>query len=113
MKTKKIWGNTEKIFNLNNVEIHRIEINKHTYCSEHIHEYKHNLFYVESGKIVVNYWENNNEKKSIVLEKGKFYSIAPKIMHQFIGLEDSVVFEIYWVELLDDDIKRRTIGGKL
>jgi hypothetical protein len=49
-KIGKIWGFTSEIFNKNNVEIHRIVINKNIRCSKHEHEHKYNVYetyYVE------------------------------------------------------------------
>ena len=40
-KQGKVWGQTQPLFNKNNVEIHRIETNKGGYCSKHKHEFKH------------------------------------------------------------------------
>ena len=53
-KQGKVWGQTQPLFNKNNVEIHRIETNKGGFCSKHKHEFKYNCFYVEKGKLKIN-----------------------------------------------------------
>ena len=108
----KVWGNTSEIFNKNNTEIHRIECVKGGYCSKHKHVHKHNMFFVESGKISIKIWKNDydlvdetilNEKESTVVKPGEY--------HSFISLEDSVVYEIYWTSLSSCDIERKSVGG--
>jgi hypothetical protein len=43
----------EEIFNKNNVSISRLFVEKNSHCSKHLHEHKTNVFWVESGKIMV------------------------------------------------------------
>ena len=52
----KIWGNTESIFDKNNVSVHRIQANKGYMCSKHYHLHKHNMFYVEKGMLKIEVW---------------------------------------------------------
>jgi mannose-6-phosphate isomerase-like protein (cupin superfamily) len=113
-KIGKIWGFTSEIFNKNNVEIHRIVINKDTRCSKHKHEHKYNIFFVESGRILIKEWKN---EYSLIdetdLSAGEMCSIKPGSYHEFHGLEDSIVYEIYYVELSNEDIVRENTGSKL
>ena len=111
MKFSKVWGLTEKLFSKNNVSIHRIEIDKGGYCSQHIHRSKYNMFYVECGKIEVQVFNGDLVDKT-VLSTGELTSVPPEKMHMFVGLEDSVVYEIYYTDLVEDDIDRFTVGGK-
>ena len=108
----KIWGNTRPLFFKNNVEIHRIETSKGGYCSKHCHEYKHNLFYVERGKLLITAWKNDYDLvDKTVISTGEATSVPPKEYHTFEALEDTVAYEIYWVELSEKDIKRENCGG--
>jgi len=112
-KQGKIWGETSEIFTRNNVSIHRITINKHSCCSKHYHQHKHNIFYVESGKILVQEWKREYELlDETVLEAGQMCSVPPMNYHKFIGLENSVVYEIYYVDLNNYDIIREDVGKK-
>ncbi len=113
-KSGKIWGATQELFHKNNVEIHRIEIQKNTRCSKHKHEHKYNIFFVESGKILVKEWKNDyNLIDETILTVGEICSIKPGNFHEFHGLEDSIVYEIYYVELNTQDIIRENTGSKL
>lgn len=113
-KSGKIWGSTQELFNKNNVEIHRIEIQKNTRCSKHKHEHKYNIFFVESGKILVKEWKNDyNLVDETILTTGEMCSIKPGNFHEFHGLENSIVYEIYYVELSTQDIIRENTGSKL
>lgn len=112
-KQGKIWGETCEIFTRNNVSIHRITINKGACCSKHYHDHKHNIFYVESGKILVQEWKNEyNLLDETTLKSGEMCSVPPKNFHMFVGLEDSIVYEIYYVELNSNDIIRENTGKK-
>lgn len=110
-KQGKIWGNTREIFTRNNVSIHRIEIKKDSCCSKHYHQHKHNIFYVESGKILIQEWKTEYDLvDETILEFGETCSVAPMNNHRFVGLEDSVVYEIYFIELDNNDIIREDTG---
>jgi len=110
-KQGKIWGFTQEIFNKNNVSIHRIVINKNGTCSRHYHDFKHNIFFVESGKILVQEWKKEYDLiDETVLNEGESCSVPPKNYHKFIGLENSIVYEIYFVELQNNDIVRSDTG---
>lgn len=113
-KYGKIWGETCELFTRNNVSIHRILINKGSCCSKHYHDHKHNIFYVESGKIKIQEWKNDYHLlDETILSKGEICSVPPKHYHRFIGLEDSIVYEIYYVELDNNDIIREDVGQEI
>jgi quercetin dioxygenase-like cupin family protein len=108
----KVWGSTENIFKKNNVSMHRIEINKGGYCSIHKHRYKHNAFFVESGKLKIYIWKNDYDLiDTTVVTKLQMTSVAPNEYHKFEALEDTVAYEIYWSECEDSDIERKDVGG--
>jgi D-lyxose ketol-isomerase len=112
MKQGKIWGHTKEIFNKNNVAIHRIDIKKNSCCSKHYHDNKYNMFFVESGKLLIKHWQNDyNLIDETVLTDGESCCIPPKHYHQFIGLTDVIAYEIYYVELDDKDIIRENCGS--
>ncbi len=108
----KVWGKTQPIFLKNNVEIHRIEANKGGFCSKHKHEYKYNAFLVESGKLKITTWKNDYDLvDETIVEAGQITTCKPQEYHMFEVLEDTVAFEIYWVELSEKDIVRENCGG--
>jgi mannose-6-phosphate isomerase-like protein (cupin superfamily) len=109
----KIWGNTSCIFNKNNVEIHRIEVNKGGYCSRHLHEHKYNLFFVESGQLEITIFRTDagrNIQDVTTLKSGDATYVEPGLYHKFLAIEDTVALEVYWVEI-SEDIKRTEVGG--
>ena len=112
MKAGKIWGNTEMIHKNGVLEFHRIEFNKGFKCSEHEHKYKWNGFYIESGKMLIRVWQDDqNLIDETILEAGDFTTVKPGKFHQFEGLEDGVAFELYWAEFDHGDIERETVGS--
>jgi len=107
----KIWGQTELIHKNGVLEFHRINYKAGYKCSEHEHKYKWNGFFVESGKMLVRVWQDDQGLvDETVLNAGDFTQVKPGKVHQFEGLEDGVAFELYWEELNNDDIVRRTSG---
>jgi len=115
LKSGKIWGQTELIHANGVLEFHRIEFKKDYACSEHKHSYKWNGFYLESGKMMIKVWQDEDQAGLVdetILLPGDFTQVKPGKFHQFIGLEDGVAFELYWAEFDHGDIVRRTIGSK-
>lgn len=111
-RSGKIWGTTTTLFNKNNVEIHRLEINKNGYCSKHKHTAKFNMFYVESGEIKIAIERSSYDlTDQIVLKAGETTIVKPGEKHWFHALSNAVVYEIYWTEIDPDDIVRDTVGG--
>ena len=46
-----------------------------------------------------------------IAETGDFTIVKPQNYHRFEALEDTICYEIYWVELKTDDIVRKDNGG--
>ncbi len=109
----KIWGCTSLLFNKNNVEIHRIKCNKDGFCSKHKHIGKYNMFFVEKGKLAISIWKNDYDLVDrTVISSQQICIVSPGEYHLFKCLEDNTVaFEIYWVELDKNDIIRDNVGG--
>lgn len=114
MKQGKVWGETEEIFNRNNVSINRIEAKKEHCCSKHYHQNKYNIFYVESGKLLIEDWQKDYDLvDKTILKAGESCEIPPGHYHRFTALEDTIAFEIYYVLLDSRDIHREDCGKKL
>lgn len=112
MKSGKVWGFTEALFARNNVEVHRIFVSDGGFCSKHKHDHKWNLFYVERGTLYIEVWKKDYALcDTTILSAGQMAAVAPGEFHRFRALSDTVVYEIYWVELDAEDIKRENIGG--
>lgn len=112
MKQGKVWGNTQTIFKNDNFEVHRIEAKKAGYSSEHLHQYKYNGFFVESGKLCIRTWKKDYDLvDETIITTGEFTQVSPGEIHQFEALEDSIAYEIYWSHGIDADIIRCSVGG--
>lgn len=109
----KIWGSTQEILSKNNVEIHRINAKKGFHCSKHKHEHKYNAFFVEQGVLRVTVWKNDYDLvDETILSNQQMCVVYPKEYHMFEALEDTVAYEIYWVEISKNDIVRESCGGQ-
>jgi len=108
----KVWGNTANIFCQNNVQIDRLYIKSGGRSSTHLHKHKHNAFFVESGEIEIRVWKNDYDLIDKTTLRPQDYTIVkPNEYHEFFAIEDSVIYEIYWVELPLEDIFRKNVGG--
>ena len=108
----KVWGKTAEIFSNHNFEVHRIEVNKGGFCSKHKHTHKFNVFYMEKGKLKITVYKNDYDLvDETIIETGQIAIAKPGEYHEFEALENSVCYEIYWVELNHQDIQRESVGG--
>ena len=80
-------------------------------CSWHHHKLKDEVFYVQSGKIVVKYSDSDDLEtaKVIVLDKGDKFHVYRGLRHQMIALEDTELFE-FSTQHFDEDSYRVVIG---
>ena len=76
-------------------------------CSWHYHKIKDEVFYVQSGKIMVKYSEEDDLKnaKEIILERGDNFHVYTGLKHQMIALEDTELFE-FSTQHFDSDSHR-------
>lgn len=108
----KVWGTTQLLFSKNNVEFRRITAAKGGYSSKHLHAHKFNAFYVESGKLMITTWKNDYDLvDKTVVTSAQTTVVSPGEYHMFEALEDTVAYEIYWVDLPEKDILRDNCGG--
>lgn len=112
MISGKAWGETQEIIRRGGFEVHRIVVKAGGHSSIHRHRHKYNGFFVESGRLVIRTWKNDYDLiDSTVLGPGQFTTVAPTERHQFEAMDETVAYEIYWVELDGDDIVRENRGG--
>tara|TARA_B100002019_G_C21194693_1_gene560746 strand:- start:518 stop:874 length:357 start_codon:yes stop_codon:yes gene_type:complete len=108
----KVWGETREIFSNANFELHRIEVNKGAFCSKHKHIHKINAFYIEKGKLKITIYETDYDLvDETIATTGDLSIVKPGKFHEFEALENTIAYEIYWVELDHNDIERETVGG--
>lgn len=109
----KVWGLTELIHANGVLEFHRIEAKKGGFCSKHLHDFKWNGFFVESGKLKIKVWQQDYDLvDETILEAGDFTQVRPGLYHSFEALEDCICFELYWAEFNHNDITRESVGGE-
>jgi len=112
MRTQgKVWGKTAVLFAQNNVEVHRIEILPGGYSSKHKHEHKHNLFCIESGRLLVTAWQPSGTVDVTEVGPGQTCAVPPGVFHSFESPVATSAIEIYWVEI-GEDIVREGVGGR-
>jgi mannose-6-phosphate isomerase-like protein (cupin superfamily) len=113
LKAGKVWGETEVIVKNPIVELHRISVKAGYRCSLHSHSHKWNGFYVESGILEIHVQKKDYALTDVtVLKAGEHTTVQPGELHFFSCKEDCIAFEIYYPELLTEDIHRISVGKK-
>jgi quercetin dioxygenase-like cupin family protein len=81
--------------------------NKGKRCSWHFHKIKDEVFYLQSGKMMIYYSMNDDIKEAnqIVLNSGEKFHVPIGLRHQMVALEDSELFE-FSTEHFDSDSHR-------
>lgn len=84
---------------------------KNKKCSWHYHLLKDETFYIQSGKILLKYSEQDDYSKAqeIILSKGDNFHITRSLRHQMIALEETELFE-FSTEHSDEDSYRLIRG---
>ena len=80
-------------------------------CSWHYHKLKDEVFYIQSGKIMVYYGDNDDINKAnvTILEKGDNFHVYRGLRHRMEALEDTELFE-FSTQHFDSDSYRITKG---
>ena len=110
MKSGKILGETNLIFSNNNIQINQIYIKKGGRCSVHMHNHKNNIFFIQSGRLLIEQWMEEELVDSTVLNKEDKMEIPSQIYHRFTALEDTNALEIYYLDINNNDIIRKDTG---
>jgi len=76
-------------------------------CSWHYHVLKDETFYLQSGKILLKYSDENEieDAKELILNKGDKFHIYRGLRHQMFALEDSELFEFSTQHFDEDSIR--------
>jgi len=108
----KVWGDTTVLIQTPVSELHKINAKAGFRCSEHKHAHKWNGFYVISGVLEIHVRKNDYALTDVTtLRAGDFTTVRPGEYHWFYCTEDCVALELYYPELLSEDIQRRDHGG--
>ncbi len=76
-------------------------------CSWHYHVLKDEVFYIQSGKVIVRYADHDRIENATVrvLERGDNFHVYRGLRHQIEALEDAEVFE-FSTQHFDEDSYR-------
>ena len=107
----KGWGFEKWIVNNGEYCGKLLYIVKDRRCSWHYHILKDEVFYLQSGKILVKYSDGDdlNAAQETVLTPGDSFHVYRGLRHRMIALEDSEVFE-FSTQHLDSDSHRIVKG---
>ena len=76
-------------------------------CSWHYHKIKDEVFYLQSGKMIVKYSTDDNPElaEETMLFPGQNFHVPVGLRHQMVALEDSELFE-FSTQHFDEDSYR-------
>ena len=76
-------------------------------CSWHYHKLKDETFYLQEGKLLVKYSDNDNldEANEVILERGDKFHVYRGLRHQMFAMEDTDMFE-FSTQHFDSDSHR-------
>ena len=104
---EKGWGWEKWIVNCPEYCGKLLFFNEGKRCSWHYHVLKDEVFYLQSGKLVVKYSDQDDLEaaESIVLNPGEKFHVYRGLRHQMVALEDSELFE-FSTQHFDSDSHR-------
>jgi quercetin dioxygenase-like cupin family protein len=76
-------------------------------CSWHFHKLKDEVFYLQSGKILLKYYDEDDIALAheVILNKGDKFHVYRGLRHQMLALEDTELFE-FSTQHFDEDSYR-------
>ena len=103
----KGWGYEKWIVNKPEYCGKLLFFNKGKKCSWHFHKLKDEVFYLQSGKLLVKYSDEENLEtaKELILNAGDSFHVYIGLKHQMIALEDSELFEFSTQHFEDDSYR--------
>ena len=103
----KGWGYEKWICNTEEYCGKLLHIIKGKKCSWHYHTLKDETFYLQEGKLLVKYLDDNDrdQAKELIMERGDKFHVYRGLRHQMLALEDSDLFE-FSTEHFDSDSNR-------
>ena len=91
----KGWGWERWIVNCKEYCGKLLFFNKNKRCSWHYHKLKDEVFYLQSGKMIVYYSDADKieNAEQLILNAGDNFHVYRGLRHQMVALEDSELFE--------------------
>ena len=103
----KGWGYEKWIVNKEEYCGKLLFFEKDKKCSFHYHKIKDEVFYLQSGKLIVKYSDGDDLNKSgeLIMNPGDNFHVYTGLRHQMIALEDSELFEFSTQHFEDDSYR--------
>ncbi|MFN0207463.1 MAG: cupin domain-containing protein [Planctomycetota bacterium] len=101
----KGWGEEHWVHNDENYCGKKMIIKKGKRCSLHFHVRKTETFFIQSGKVEMEFIDRNGKREVFVMVPGDTCEITPGLMHRFKGIEDAEVFEFSTQHFEDDSYR--------
>ena len=103
----KGWGYEKWIINKPEYCGKLLYFQKGKQCSWHYHKIKDEVFYLQSGRLLVRYGDEEDitKAKEIILEPGDGFYVYTGLRHQMYAYEDSELFE-FSTQHFDEDSYR-------
>jgi len=104
---QKGWGHERWIVNCEEYCGKLLFFEKDKKCSWHYHVLKDEVFYLQSGKMLIKYSDEDDitAAKEMVLNPGENFHVYRGLRHRMIAIEDSELFE-FSTEHFDSDSYR-------
>tara|TARA_B100000085_G_scaffold266187_1_gene274613 strand:- start:283 stop:624 length:342 start_codon:yes stop_codon:yes gene_type:complete len=104
---EKGWGYEKWIVNKPEYCGKLLYFNKGMKCSWHYHKLKDEVFYLQSGRLLIKFSESDDieEAQELILEKGENFHVPIGLRHQMLALEASELFE-FSTQHFDEDSYR-------
>ena len=103
----KGWGYEKWIVNTDEYCGKLLHFIKGKKCSWHYHKLKDETFYLQEGKLLVKYSDNDNldGANEVILERGDKFHVYRGLRHQMFAMEDTDMFE-FSTQHFDSDSHR-------
>ena len=103
----KGWGFEKWIVNCEEYCGKLLYLVKGKRCSWHYHKLKDEVFYVQSGKVLIKYSDNDDlsQAKELILSPGDNFHVYRGLRHQIYALQDTELFE-FSTQHFDEDSYR-------
>ncbi len=91
----KGWGYEKWIVNKPEYCGKLLFFNKDKKCSWHYHKIKDEVFYLQSGRMIIKFSDNDDidQANEIILTAGEYFHVYIGLRHQMIALENCELFE--------------------
>ena len=103
----KGWGYEKWIVNKDDYCGKLLHMIKGKQCSWHYHKLKDETFYLQEGKLLVRYSDEDDREKAVevIMERGDKFHVYRGLRHQMFALEDSDLFEFSTRHFEDDSYR--------